>query len=108
MLDRPDTVERLREAVISLERSRRRERELRTAGANVLDVARVLALAEHRRETFESLIGALRSVLPFEEAAVLVHGEGGGFTPAALTSDWLSTLRLQPVRMLTRVIAGEI
>ena len=37
------TVERLREALIDLERSRRRERELRQVEASLLDVVRVLA-----------------------------------------------------------------
>jgi PAS domain-containing protein len=107
MFDRADSVERLHEAVISLERSRRRERELRAVEAGTADVARVLALAEHRHSAFDSLLDALRRVLPFQEAAILVRG-GGTFAPIARTCDWLAALRLPPGRMLARVVAGEI
>jgi diguanylate cyclase (GGDEF)-like protein len=108
MSGRPETVERLREAVISLERSRRRERELRAAHEGLLDVLRVLAMADHREETFESLLGVLRSVLPFEDAAVLVRAaEGEAFTPAARTAEWLSAVHLTPGPMLARVVDGE-
>jgi hypothetical protein len=108
MLDRPETVERLREALISLERSRRRERELRAAEACLVDVARVLALAEHPYETFTSLLAVLRDVLPFQDAAVLVRSDDAGLRPAARTSAWLSALRLRPGRMMSRVARGEI
>jgi hypothetical protein len=108
MLDRPDTVERLREAVISLERSRQRERELRAVEASMVDVVRVLALAERREETFDSLLEALRGVLPFEEAAILARADDGSFRPVARTCAWLAALRLYPEHMLERVLAGEI
>jgi hypothetical protein len=110
MVDRPETVERLREALISLERSRRRERELRAAEAAMFDVVRVLALAERPRETFASLLESLRGVVPFQDAAILARDErteDGSFRPAARTSDWLATLRLLPGRMLARVIEGQ-
>ena len=109
MLDRSDSVERLHEAVISLERSRRRERELRAVQTGTVDVVRVLALADQRHATFDSLLEALRRVLPFEEAAILVRADAGGtFAPAARTCDWLSALRLRPGKMLSRVLRGEI
>jgi hypothetical protein len=107
-LDRPGTVERLREALISLERSRRRERELRAIEASMVDVVRVLALAEHRGGTFGALLEALRHVLPFEEAAILVPEADGSFEPAACTNEWLAALHLPPGRMLARVVSGEI
>jgi hypothetical protein len=109
MLDRSNTVERLHEAVISLERSRRRERELRAVQKGTADVVSELALADHRQATFDSLLEALRRVLPFQEAAILVRADAQGtFAPAARTRDWLSALRLRPGRMLTRVLRGEI
>ncbi|HVU49537.1 MAG TPA: GAF domain-containing protein [Polyangia bacterium] len=108
MLDRPETIERLREALISVERSRRRERELRAAESCLLDVARVLALAEHPYETFSLLINALRDVLPFQDAAVLVRSDDGALRAAARTSAWLAALRLGPGRMVSRVARGEI
>ena len=108
MLDRPETVERLREALISLERSRRRERELRAVESCLVDVARVLALAERPYETFSSLLAVLRDVLPFQDGAVLVRSDDGGLRPAARTSAWLSALRLAPGRMVSRVARGEI
>jgi len=104
----PDTVERLREALIDLERSRRRERELRAVETSMVDVVRVLALAERRRETFGSLLDVLREVLPFEEAAILVRGEDATWRPIALTREWMSTLQLKPEKMLTRVLDGQI
>jgi PAS domain-containing protein len=108
VFDRADTVERLHEAVISLERSRRRERELRAVEAGTADVVRVLAMSEHRHATFDSLVDALRRVLPFQEAAILVRAGGGAFAPIARTCDWLGALRLGPGRMVSRVAAGEI
>lgn len=108
MLERPETVERLREALISLERSRRRERELRAVESCLVDVARVLALAEHPYETFSSLLAVLRDVLPFQDAAVLVRSDDGALRPAARTSAWLSALRLGSGRMISRVARGEI
>ncbi|HVR03422.1 MAG TPA: EAL domain-containing protein [Polyangia bacterium] len=108
MLDRLDTVERLHEALISLERSRRREGELRAVEASRADVVRALALAQHRHETFDSLLEALREVLPFEEAAILVDAEDGTFRPVACTCAWLSALRLRSGPMLARVVEGEI
>lgn len=109
MLHRPDTVEQLREALISLARSRRRERELRVVEASMANVVRVLALAENQRETLDSLLEALRVVLPFQEAAILTRAPGEeAFTPAARTCEWLSALRLRPGRMLERVLGGEI
>jgi PAS domain-containing protein len=108
MFDRADSVERLHEAVISLERSRRRERALRAVEAGTADVVRVLALAEHRHSAFDSLLGALRRVLLFQEAAILVRGGGGAFAPIARTCDWLAALRLGPGRMLDRVVGGEV
>jgi hypothetical protein len=107
MVERPETVERLREALISLERSRRRERELRAVDAAMVDVVRVLALAERPRETFASLLEALRGVVPFQDAAILVRARDGAFRPAARTSDWLGALELRPARMLARVVEGE-
>ena len=110
MVDRPETVERLREALISHERSRRRERELRAAEAAMFDVVRILALAERPRETFASLLESLRSVVPFQDAAILARAadaRDGSFRPAARTGDWLATLRLLPERMFARVIEGE-
>jgi hypothetical protein len=108
MMDRGETVERLREALISLERSRRRERELRAVEASMVDVVRVLTLAGHPRETFASLLEALRDVIPFQEAAVLVRGGDDSFRPAARTCEWMSALRLGRGRMLARVVEGEI
>jgi diguanylate cyclase (GGDEF)-like protein len=108
VLDRLDTVERLHEALISLERSRRREGELRAVEASRVDVVRALALAQHRHETFDSLLEALREVLPFEEAAILVRAEDGTFRPVACTCAWLSALRLRSGPMLARVVGGEI
>jgi GAF domain-containing protein len=108
MLDRSDTVERLHEAVISLERSRRRERELRAVQTGTADVVRVLALADHRHATFDTLLDALRRLLPFQEAAVLVRAGEGTFVPVVRTCDWLSGLRLGTGRMLARVLRGEI
>jgi hypothetical protein len=107
MVDRPETVERLREALISLERSRRRERELRAVDAVMVDVVRVLTLAERPRETFASLLEALRGAVPFQDAAILVRARDGAFRPAARTCDWLGALELRPARMLGRVVAGE-
>jgi hypothetical protein len=108
MLDRPETIERLREALISVERSRRRERELRAAESCLVDVARVLVLADHPYETFSLLIDVLRDVLPFQDAAVLVRSDDGALRPAARTSAWLSALRLDRGRMVSRVARGEI
>ena len=108
MSEAPDTVERLREALIDLERSRRRERELRAVETSMIDVVRVLAVAEHRRETFASLLDALREVLPFEEAAILVRRDDDAFRPIARTGTWMSALQLRPQKMLTRVLDGQI
>jgi diguanylate cyclase (GGDEF)-like protein len=102
-----DTIERLREALIDLERGRRRERELRTVGSSMLDVVRVLALAEHRDETFGALLEALRAPLGFEDAAIFVAGEDGTFAPVASTSAWLDAVRLRPGSLLERVAAGS-
>src|SRR4051812_37349227 len=74
----------------------------------MVDVVHVLAVAEHRAETFDSLLEALRDVLPFQEAAILVRGGDGTFVPAARTADWMDGLRLRPGRMLERVVTGEI
>ncbi|HET6284555.1 MAG TPA: EAL domain-containing protein [Polyangia bacterium] len=108
MSEAPDTVERLREALIDLERSRRRERELRAVETSMIDVVRVLAVAEHRRETFASLLDALREVLPFQEAAILMRRDDGAFRPIARTGTWMSALQLTPQKMLTRVLDGQI
>jgi len=108
MFDRSDSVERLHEAVISLERSRRRERELRAVQAGTADVVRVLALADHRHATFDTLLDALRPLLPFQEAAILVRAGEGTFVPVVRSCDWLSGLRLGTGRMVERVLRGEI
>jgi hypothetical protein len=68
----------------------------------------VLALAEHPYETFDALLGVLRGVLPFEDAAVLVRGDDGAFRATARTGDWMSALRLGPGRTLARAARGEI
>jgi PAS domain-containing protein len=108
MFHRPDTVERLHEAVIDLERSRRREHELRAVEAKMVDVARVLALAERRAPTFSALLVALRDVLPFGDATILVRGGDGVFVSSARTSEWLAALRLGPGRLHDRLVAGEV
>jgi GAF domain-containing protein len=108
MFERGETVERLREALISLERSRRREQELRAVEASMVDVVRVLSVAVEPRETFASLLDVLRDAVPFQEAAILVRADGGAFCPAARTCQWMSALRLEPRRMLSRVADGEI
>jgi hypothetical protein len=108
MLERADSIERLREALISLERSRRRERELRSVEACLVEVARVLALAEHPQETFVPLFEVLRSVLPFQDAAVLAPAEDGELRSTACTNAWMSRLGLAPGRMRARAARGQI
>jgi diguanylate cyclase (GGDEF)-like protein len=103
----PDTVERLREALIDLERGRRRERELRAVEATMLDILRVLALAEHRHETFAALLEVLRGPLDFEDAAIFATGGAGAFTAVRGTAAWLAAVQFMPGRMLRRVSAGE-
>jgi signal transduction histidine kinase len=106
-VDTIESVERLREALIDLERSRRREHELRRVEGSLLDVVHILALAEHREQTFDALLRTLRGMLDFEEAAIFAPAENACYAAIASTCGWLAEVRLEAHQTLKRVLDGH-
>lgn len=75
----PADLERLREALVELDRLRLHERALRLETEGLLRGMRMLGAAHDADELFDAVVGVLRDLVPFEQAFLVALGGRGGF-----------------------------
>ena len=99
--------ERLREALIDLERSRDRERELRLESETLLAGLRALTMSESIEAAFSELFEVFRSILSFQDAFVLTAREDGTLRAVSSSSAAFADSVWQPKGLFRRVIRGR-
>lgn len=98
--------EQLREALVDLERSRNRERDLRIESEALLAGLSVLALSEDTDSMFAQLFEVLRSVFQFESAAILTMKGDHLMHPIASTCPVNQDVLWEVGDFTRRVLAG--
>ena len=99
--------EELREALVNLERARRREALERNISEGLLNGLRVLVMTRDRREVFRNLFEVLRTHLDYEAAFVLKVSEGGRLAPAATSDPIFADTLWSSGALFARVIGGH-
>lgn len=103
----PADLERLREALVELDRLRLHERALRLETEGLLRGMRMLGAAHDADELFDAVVGVLRDLVPFEQAFLVALGGRGGFRVVRSTLRRLLGMRWSPRGLLQRVLDGE-
>ena len=99
--------EQLREALIDQGRARDRERELRLESESLLDGLRILALNQGTELLLGELIAASRTVIPFQDAFILVRGSDGCLKPIIATTPVYDNSLWEPRAVFDRVLCGQ-
>lgn len=104
----PLEAERLREALLDLERTRARQKEALEVSEQVLRCLRVFSSTRAPDRILPDLIEELRGMLGFQDAFVLVPAEeeGGELRATAATSPRFEGSRWTPGSMFQRAAAG--
>ena len=99
--------EALREALLSLERARVQEKIARQKMEALVAGLQILNECDSVAEMYEQIIGCLRGLLPFDEAAILTDAGHGHLTTAIATHDALKFARLPVHGAFKRCLAGR-
>ena len=99
--------ELLREALITVEHLRRREEATRKETEALLSGLHVLTNAQAVDEMFRGILQAIRGVVPFTEAAILIEESDGPLRIAASTSKPFH-FTVTPHSLFKRVLAGQV
>jgi diguanylate cyclase (GGDEF)-like protein/PAS domain S-box-containing protein len=102
----PDA-ERLREALVDLERGRLRERDLRHASEALLAGLDAVTRAPDEERALGDLLAILRWTLAFREAFVLTGGDDGPLAPCLSTAPQFEGATWAPGAFLRRVLSGQ-
>ncbi len=97
----------LSEAVVRLELSLASERRHRDEAEALLAALRTVVTASSLAATDDALLHALRPVLGYTAAALLVRGPDGELRAAACSDPALAGLQLHPGALLGRALAGR-
>ncbi len=103
---RQENEELLRETLFDLERSRRRELELRKESEGLLHGLRALSQTTSTEQMFDELLAALGKVLEYQQALVLTMRDGR-LVPLTATSNPLLHSHWEAGKLLRRVLDGE-
>jgi signal transduction histidine kinase len=98
--------EELREALLNLEKARKREEHQHQVAEALLAGLNVLVLTTNPRELFLKLFEVMRQPLDFEAAFVLILEKQGTLKAAASSDPLFADTKWEPHEMFTRVIAG--
>jgi signal transduction histidine kinase/CheY-like chemotaxis protein len=99
--------EELREALLNLEESRKREAHQRQMAESLLAGLRALVMTDDSDELFSSLFEIMRKAVAFETAFVLVENRDGSLTPLASSDPGFMYTVWHPKGMLKRVMGGQ-
>jgi PAS domain S-box-containing protein len=99
--------EQLREALLTLERLRRREEEARKEAQAFLSGLHVLTNVQAVDEMFQGILQVIRTVVPFTQAAILFETGDGGLRMAASTSERLQFSVPRCGKLFQRVLGGQ-
>lgn len=99
--------EQLLEALLDLERSRQRERELRIESEALLEGLRSITGAQDTEALFRALIKVLHSVIFFEDAFILQTQNDQEMVSIASTSEKIKNTTWQLLSVFNRVLAGQ-
>ena len=102
-----DNTEKLREALLDLEESRRREQEARQISEVTLAGLRAIVLAENPEEIFHAVLNVLREPLDIKEAFVLTEQRDGTMTVTASSDQSFAGTIWRPKSMFERALAGQ-
>lgn len=102
-----DTPEELREILLDLEESRKKEVHQRYMTEALLEGLRILVMHKDPQTLFTKLFDAMRNPLEFEEAFVLLESDEGKFMPLTTSSPVFSGTVWRPGLMLGRVLRGQ-
>ncbi len=100
------TPQRLRDAVLDVERLREQEEAARKEAEALVAGLRVLVDADTVREMFDGILVALHGMVPFTEAAILIEKDRL-FHTASTTSQDFSFSRIEPKKTLLAVLDGK-
>jgi PAS domain S-box-containing protein len=99
--------EQLREALLTLERLRRREEEARIEAQAFLSGLHVLTNVQAVDEMFRGILQVIRTVVPFTQAAILFETGDGGLRMAASTSERFQFSVDRRGKLFQRVLGGQ-
>ena len=102
-----DKSEQLREALLNLEETRKREAQHHQMAEVLLAGLRVLVFTEDPNELFLKLFEIMREALDFEAAFVLTIDDEGLFRPQATSDALFDQTVWKPMSMFRRVIEGQ-
>jgi C4-dicarboxylate-specific signal transduction histidine kinase len=98
--------ERLREALLDLERTRARQQEALEVSAQLVRCLRVFTAFQEPHRIIPELLLELQRVLGFEDAFFLTEGEGGELRATAATSPRFAGSTWKAGQVLRRAAAG--
>ena len=102
-----DTSEKLREALLQLEETRKREQQERKISETLLEGLSAIVQAHDPDEIFRELLRVLREPLGFEEAFMLIERDDGTLTTSTSSDPIFLDTVWQPGAMFERVFAGQ-
>ncbi len=98
--------ERIREALLDLEREYKRERALREEAEALLGATRRLTSASSTQRVYEVLVETMRPLMGFETADVFELGDDG-LLRSASRGEGLAAAVFEPGSLLRRVLSGK-
>ncbi|MFO7598223.1 MAG: response regulator [Candidatus Desulfacyla sp.] len=99
--------EELREALLNLEKARKREAHERQMAEALVAGLRALLTTEDSNELFQRLFDVMRNPLDFERAFVLIEEEGPAFKAVASSDPLFVDTVWHPKAMFRRVMEGR-
>ena len=107
MKNKMDTSEKLREALLQLEETRKREQQERKISETLLEGLSAIVQAHDPDEIFRELLRILREPLGFEEAFMLIERDDGTLTASTSSDPIFLDMVWQPGAMFKRIFAGQ-
>ena len=102
-----DTTKKIREPLLDLEESRKREQQQHETSEALLAGLRAIVLAGDADEIFHGLLDVLREPLDFETAFVLRENSDGILTATTSSEPSFADTVWEPQAMFERVLAGQ-
>ncbi len=99
--------EELREALLNLERSRNRERQLRIETEGLLQGLRILTRSKDTQDVFVRLLKVLKELIAFDDAFILREQIGNDMHTVVCTDPLFENCRWKAGKKFDRVLAGS-
>ena len=100
-------IEQLREALLNQGHALDCERELRLESERMLDGLRALDLNQDTESVLGELIATSRTVIPFQDAFILIRVDGGCLRPIVATAPLYDNSLWEPKAIFGRALHGQ-